>query len=130
MLSLMQAALLAMLTACMCVLLRSVKPEFAFLCGIAGSLAAFALALPSLREIVSGLRQIAGLSQMDESVSALVRACAVVLVCEFASAVCRDAGQAALAGRIEFCGRAFLGAMCVPVMLSLLNSLGSLSFLS
>lgn len=128
--SLLQAALMGVITAFLCVLLRSMRPEYAFVTGAAGSLATFAMALPALKEAVAGLMQISVSGAISESIAMCLQAAAVVLLCEFSASICRDAGENALAGRVEFCGRAFLCAMCVPVMVSLVNSLGSLSLFS
>lgn len=127
---LMQAALIGVMTAFICVVMRSLKPEFAFAAGAAGSVCALLLALPALRETAGGLMEIAAAGKMDESAALCLRAALIVLLCEFAASLCRDAGENTLAGRVEFCGRAFLCAMSVPLLSDIVASLGSLSLFS
>lgn len=121
--SLIQAALVCTITACLCAAMRSLKPELVFPCAAAGALGAFAFLLPALREIVSGIAQIASAQDMQGDMARLLQACAAVIVCEIAACACRDAGQAMLAGQIELCGRVFLCALCIPVVRTLLGSL-------
>ncbi len=121
--ALIQSALLGLVTACACVILRMLKPEYAFVTGLAGSLCAFALAIPALTEIVRGIAQIAGMAGIEGEIALLLRACAIIVVCEFSAAACREANLSMLAGRIEFGGRAFVCAMALPKLVSLLGSL-------
>lgn len=123
-----QVSLLCVLTACVCVLLKTHRPEFAFLAGAAGSLCAFVLILPPLRETVEAMSGLtARIPALGASGQAILRVLAVALVSEFASAVCRDAGENALAGKVELCARVAVAAMAVPLVAELLRSLGSLS---
>lgn len=126
----LQIALVGTVTAALCVVLKTLRPEFAFAAGAAGSILLFMLALPALRETIDGLRRISTAGRIGESAQICLKAALIVLLCEFVASICRDAGENALAGRIEFCARAFLCAMCVPVMSSLVSSLGSLSLFS
>jgi len=128
--SVLQIALVGALTAALCVVLKSLRPEFAFAAGAAGSILLFMLALPALRDAMEGIRQISAAGKIGESAEICLKAALIALLCEFVASICRDAGENALAGRIEFCARTFLCAMCVPVMSSLVSSLGSLSFFS
>lgn len=125
---LLQAAMLAAATALLCVLLRSIKPEFAFLTGSAGGVCVLLLALAPIREIAQALRGLSISGQIGEIAQLCLRAASVVLVCECTAAFCRAGGEEFLAGRIEFFGRVLMCAMCVPVMLSFVDLASSFSF--
>lgn len=123
-----QVSLMCVLTACVCVLLKTHRPEFAYLAGAAGSLCAFALILPPLRETVEAMSGLtASAPGLAENGRTILRVLAVALVSEFASAACKDAGESALAGKVELCARVAVAAMAVPLVAELLRSLGSLS---
>ena len=120
-----QAALLVIATSLICVLLRSIKPEFSFFAGAAGALAVLILSLPMLRSAVEGIGRISMEGELGEGARQCIRAMAIVVVCEFSAALCKDAGQNALAGQISFFGRAALCALCIPVFAGLLASFSS-----
>ncbi|MDO4740986.1 MAG: SpoIIIAC/SpoIIIAD family protein [Eubacteriales bacterium] len=122
--------LVGVATALLCVLLRALRPEMALFAGVAGAIIVTALALPLIGGILQGLGKIGTPGELQGVVGQCVRAAGIVLLCEFAAAVCKDAGQAALAGQIEFFGRTALCAMCVPVVAELFSLLDSFSFSS
>lgn len=130
MLPVLQAALLCICSAVLCVLLRSFRPEFSFFAGCAAVLCLLLSAMPDLRDIADGISRISIKGELSETAAQCIRAASVVLLCEISASVCKDAGQSALAAQIELWGRITLCAMCVPVFAALIDSLSSLSFLS
>lgn len=102
--------------------LRQQKPEMAALVALAAGVLALLMSLNYLGDVVgafTALSQRAGIS--DGSVSLMLKACGVSLICEFACGLCKDAGEGVLAQRIEFGGRAALLAMGVPLLTRLVE---------
>ncbi|MDL2206586.1 stage III sporulation AC/AD family protein [Eubacteriales bacterium OttesenSCG-928-N13] len=112
--------LLCVAAAMIAMALRTQRPEMAAMVAMAAGLVALMMSLGAVSSVVGAFSQLserAGLS--GESVSLMLRACGISLLCEFASGLCQDAGEGALAQRIEFGGRVALLAMSVPLLVSL-----------
>ena len=45
---------------------------------------------------------------------------------QFAADLCRDAGESAVAGKVELAGRVLILALCLPVLMSILEMVGSI----
>ena len=118
----MRAAVLCVAGALVCALMRQQKPEMRTAAAIAVGLAALFLSLDGLGAGVDMLRRLSGEAGLEgESQLLLIRATGVALIAEFASQLCRDAGESALAGRVELAGRAALMGMTAPLLTGLLQ---------
>lgn len=92
----------------------------AMLVALAAGLLLFAAAAGRLSEIVSALQSLAdraGLS--DGALPQLLRIVGVAAVAEIAGSLCRDAGEGALAQKIELGGKLAVLAMAMPLALAL-----------
>ncbi len=110
-------AFLCVAAALACAVVRTSRPEIAF----AVALAAGAAALVMLRgELQSAISIISDLSANTEfsagSTGLLLRAAGVALISEFGAQICRDAGESALAGRIDLAARVVLLTMSAPLI--------------
>ena len=56
----------------------------------------------------------------------MLRAGGIALISEFAADLCMDAGEKALAGRIELAERIALTGMCIPFAARLLSDMAAL----
>ena len=119
--------LLLTLCALIILMLRQHRPEFAVLASVAAGLMAFFLIKDPIAELVEWIRQIQTIAGMPvESINLLLRAGGIALISEFASDLCTDAGEKALAGRIDLAQRVVLTAMCVPLAAQMTERLGGL----
>lgn len=123
----LQILLLCVAAALICVTLRATRPEMAAAVAMAAGLVALALSMDDVRAVIAALR---GLSERaavsQDAVGLMLRAVGVALVAEFGTQLCRDAGESALAGRVEFGARTALLAMSLPVLGSLVTRLTAL----
>ena len=110
-------ALLCLAAALLCATLRVQKPEMAMALSLAAGTMALIWTFPHVRAVVSqvtALSQGAGLS--DGSIQLMLRAAGIAMVTEFSAQLCKDAGESALAGRVEFGGKAVLISMGIPLL--------------
>lgn len=113
---------LCVAAAMIAVALRAQRPEMAAVVAMAAGLVALMMSVGALSSVASAFSELsrrAGLE--DSSAQLMLRACGVSLLCEFASGLCQDAGEGALAQRIEFGARAALLAMSVPLLTTLVE---------
>jgi len=96
--------------------LRAQRPELALALSIAAGTLTVGLLLKELLPLLSSLRRMASLGGLsDSALSVVLRAAGVCFVTQWAADTCRDAGQAALAGKAELTGRVLLLLLTVPL---------------
>ena len=119
-----QVAVLCVAGALLCSALRVQKPEMALVCALATGLAALFFCMDGLSGAVSAMRTLSQQSGLSSSgTQVLIRATGVALVSDFASQLCRDAGEGALAHRVELAGRVSLLSRAAPLLVALTGQL-------
>ena len=80
-----------------------------------------------MKEIMTGLEKImSGLSEQSDLTSIILKALGICIVAELGSQCCRDAGEAAIAAKVELVAKAALVLMSMPVFTSLMETAGEL----
>lgn len=109
-------ALLLIAAALACAAMRAQRPELSAGVALAAGAAALTMLLPGLRQVASALTLFAGASRLDGGAALILRATGVSLLTEFAAHICEDAGEKALASRVELAARVTLFAMAAPLL--------------
>jgi len=117
---------LCIITALLALSLRGQRPEFAMLLSLGCGLFVLLYLLGQMKDIFSGLEDIlSGLSGQSELTAIILKALGVCIVAELGSQCCRDAGETAIAAKVELAAKAAL-VMSMPVFASLLEMAGEL----
>lgn len=107
---------LAVVASAICLLLRQYKPEYAMLVSLMCGVILFAMVLVSL---VPALQSLSGLMERTavsgEYAKALIKTLGVCYVTQLAADSCRDAGQTAIAGKVELAGKVFVVLLSLPL---------------
>ncbi len=106
---------------CVNLLLHRVSPEFTPLTAAAGGVL---LGVYLLRELLDALLPLAQAAQslgLSAHMELLLKALAIALVCNSTSAMCRDCGESALADKAELAGKVAILALCLPLLVQLLE---------
>lgn len=104
--------------------LRGEKPEMRLAVALTAGLCAMSLMLDGMRQSAAAVYALAERAFADASIRGiLLKAVGVALTAEFASRLCADAGESALAGRIELGGRVALSALALPLIRDLTGRL-------
>ena len=109
--------LLCVAAALACAVMRSSRPEMAFAVALAAGAAALVMLSGDLRSAVGLIGELSEESGFSQGGSGLlIRAAGIALVSEFGAQLCRDAGESALAGRIDLAARLALLVMASPLI--------------
>jgi stage III sporulation protein AD len=123
------AALICVAGALLSAVIKQQRPELALGVALSAGVAAIAVCLPELKSAVGTLSTLADSAGVDQaSVKLMLRACGISIIAEFGSQVCVDAGESALAGRIQLGARLVLLAMAVPLITEILSRVSSLLY--
>ena len=118
---------LCIITALLALTLRGQRPEFAMLLSLGCGIFVLLALMGQMKEIITGLEKImSGLSEQSDLTAIILKALGICIVAELGSQCCRDAGEAAIAAKVELVAKAALVLMSMPVFTSLRETAGEL----
>ncbi len=104
------------------VLLKQYKPEYAMLVSLAAAALIFGWILVDLIPAFSVMRELMERAALSsEVVKILIKALGVCSLCELAGQVCREAGQLAIASKIDLAGKVTILLLALPLFRELLE---------
>lgn len=118
---------LCIITALLALTLRGQRPEFAMLLSLGCGIFVLLALMGQMKEIITGLEKImSGLSEQSDLTAIILKSLGICIVAELGSQCCRDAGEAAIAAKVELVAKAALVLMSMPVFTSLMETAGEL----
>lgn len=113
---------LAIVSTAICILIKQYKPEYAMLVSLACGLVIFSMIIVSLVpafEAMTRLMQKASIN--NEYTKAIIKTLGICYVTQLASDSCNDAGQTAIASKVELCGKVFIVIISLPLFENLVD---------
>jgi stage III sporulation protein AD len=115
---------LAIVAAVMGIVLRQTKPEVAVLLSITVGAVIFLMVLGKIGAVVDILKQLAGRAQIsDIYLGTILKIVAIAYIADFGAQICRDAGEGAVASKIEFAAKILVLVLAVPIVVAVLEAL-------
>lgn len=104
------------------IIIKQYRPEFAFYIAlIAGALILY-LALDKITDVINLLKQICDKSGINSSfLGILIKMTGIAFLAEFAISICKDAGEGAIASKVELGSKAVIISMSIPIIYNLLE---------
>ncbi len=104
------------------VFLRGWKPELAMQISLAAAVIILAGVLPYIKVVVELMKDVSARAGVESGyIGVVLKVIGIAYVAQFASELCRDAGEGAIASKIELGGKLIIMAMSMPVIYSLLE---------
>ena len=106
--------------------LRQLRPELAMLCAlITGAVLVFSI-IDQAALLLAKLAEISARFETDAGIfSTMLKITGVAYIAEFGVQACRDAGEYAMASKVELGGKVVMLGLCVPVVVNLLELLSA-----
>lgn len=121
---------IGMTAAVLAVLVKGYKPELAIQISLAAAVLIFVMAVPYLRSTVAMFQDIAAQVGIDSRfIGIVVKIIGIAYLAQFGAELCKDAGEGAIASKIELAGKLIIMTMSMPIMyklLALVNDIVSL----
>lgn len=115
---------LGLIAAILSVVLRNQKPEISLQISIVTGLIIFLFIATRLSYVIEVLSLVAQKIDIDLIyITTIFKIVGIAYISEFGAQVCRDAGEAAIASKIEFAGKVLIMVLAVPILIALLNLL-------
>jgi stage III sporulation protein AD len=115
---------LALITTIFLLVLRQEKPVMAVLLSLVFSIVIFTLMMGKLASIIDVMKELtrrAGLNYFF--LATILKIMGVAYLGEFASVICQDAGEQAVAKKVEFAAKIIIAVLALPIMVAILESL-------
>ena len=104
------------------VILKQYKSEFAIYVSMIAGVLILVLAIQKLTGIINLLQSLANKTYINKSfLSILLKITGIAFITEFAVSICSDAGEKAIASKIEIGSKVIIIAMSIPIITSLLE---------
>ena len=104
------------------VILKQYKPEFAIYVSMVAGVLILVLSIQKLTGIINLLQSLANKTYINKRfLSILLKITGIAFITEFAVSICSDAGEKAIASKIEIGSKVIIIAMSIPIITSLLE---------
>lgn len=122
-----QIAGLGIITSLVLLVLRKERPELALGIALVAGLMLLTLILPRISSVLSVFGDLASESGLEPLYFGIIlKVLAISYVADFASAICRDAGEELMASRVEMAGKVLILVSALPIVQEVLNVIRSL----
>ena len=106
---------------------KQVKPEFALIITISGSVLLMAYVLGYIGQVITVYNNIILKTGVDSQYfTILIKAISVGYLIEFASSVCKDSGNSSIADKIVLIGKIYILTLAIPVINSIYQIISGL----
>lgn len=98
-------------------ILKQYKPEFVVHVSIIAGILIFSMVVPKLSAIIELLNELASkLGDNSQFFSILLKITGIAYISEFATNLCKDSGETAIASKVELGAKIIIIAMSVPIL--------------
>lgn len=113
---------IALISAVLFVVIKKYSPEYIIFAEIGSVLLIFLYLYPYIKDIIDFYYEYADYGGIDDSYLKIVlKSVGIALLTQFSSDICKDSGQSALAGKIEFAGKLLIAVLSLPVAKALIE---------
>ncbi len=109
--------------------LRAYRPELAVQAAVAAGVVLLLIAITELSGVMAMIDQIVAKYGLNsEHIKVVIKVIGIAYLAQFAAQTCRDAGEGAIASKVELVGRVLIVTVAIPVVISILDVLGTLLY--
>jgi len=115
------------IAAVLAVILKRDNPSAALMVSIAASVMIFVVIMPELTVVISLLRLLSANIELGAGhVATVLKIIGIAYAAEFGAQICADAGEGAIASKIELGGKVLIMAVSAPIIISLVETVFTL----
>ena len=104
-------------------LLKQYKPEFVIYVSLAAGAIILFLVMDKLSGIISLLKSLSTKASINqEFLIILIKITGIAFLTEFATSICKDSGETAIANKIDLGGKVLIIAISIPIISTLLET--------
>ena len=109
------------------ILLKQYRPEFALYLSLAAGVLLFSMVIGKMASIVELLQNLANKSNFySQFLLILLKITGIAILTEFAVSIAKDAGESAIASKIDLAGKVLVISLSVPILTNLVETITTL----
>ncbi len=113
---------LGLAAAILAVFVKNWRAEIAIMISVAAAIIIFLAVAPYLKAVLETFEDISNQIGLDiKYITVVLKVIGIAYVTQFGAELCRDAGESAIAAKIEFGGKVIIMALSMPVMYQFLE---------
>ncbi len=125
--SIVQIGVIGLICVILIINIRRENPQIAVLLSLAGGLIITFNLMPIFKSIIELITQISEKIDVNfKYISMIIKIVGIAYIAEFCSQICIDAGEGAVASKIELAAKVFIIAASLPVIYGLIQTVNSL----
>ena len=103
--------------------IKGQRPEFAVQLSLACAVIIFLFILTKLEAVISLFSDLADKARISHVyLNTILKIIGIAYITEFGAQICRDAGEGAVAGKIEFAGKVLVMIIAIPIIALVLDT--------
>ena len=120
--NMMVVAVVGIIAALISQMLRKTNPEISTVLAIGTGIIIAAAVITELLPVATQIRVFLDRANVETEYAAiLLKALGICFLVQFAADACRDAGEASLAGKVEFAGRVAVAVLSLPLFRAIIE---------
>jgi len=112
---------IALFTVILSFLFKELKKEYSVMLMITGGIIITLWGLTRIYPVVDYMRELTDSSNISEYFSVILKVLGISFIVQTGADICRDFGEASIASKIEFAGKAVILAVMLPVLKSVIS---------
>ena len=106
------------------IILKQYRPEYWIYISIIAGILIFMLSIDKLQEIINMLTSIVNKASINTSfIFILLKITGISILAEYAISLCKDAGEVAIANKVDLGSKIIIISMSIPIINSILESI-------
>lgn len=103
-------------------LLKDEKPEIALQVSLACGIVIFLYMISKLTVVIQAMQEIAARINLDVVyLNTVLKIIGISYLASFGVEICKDSGQNAIAGKIEFAGKVLIITLAIPILMAVME---------
>lgn len=118
----MQLIGISLISATLYGVIKKYSPEYSVLVEIGSVLLVLIFSYPYIKNIIDFYYEYTGYSGISNNyIKIVIKTIGIAILTQFASDMCKDSGQNALSGKIEFAGKLIMAVFAIPMAQTLIE---------
>ena len=104
------------------IILKNQRPEIALMCVVASSVIILLFVFDELKSVIDLNNSLMQKSSIDSTyIKIILKVIGISYIIEFGKDICKDAGESAIANKMEMAGKVIIVSLSIPVVASLID---------
>ncbi|HHV72919.1 MAG TPA: stage III sporulation protein AD [Clostridia bacterium] len=109
------------------VLLKQQRPELALQLSIILGVVIFGVIIGKIAAVVDLLKELANKANLNVMyLGTIFKIIGIAYIAEFGAQVCRDAGEGAIAAKLEFAGKVLIMVLAIPIIIMIVETISKM----